>query len=104
MRLPIPRPLVFLFLSFGALTLPAHAADGQTVYEKTCAACHASGVADAPRFGDRGAWAPRLASGVPALLASVTKGKGAMPPKAGNTKLSPAELRAAMDYMLAAAR
>lgn len=104
MRLPIPRPVEFLFLSFGALALPAQAADGRAVYETSCAVCHATGVADAPRFGDRGAWAPRLATGVPALVASVTRGKGAMPPKAGNAKLRGGDIRAAVEFMVAAAR
>lgn len=102
MCLPIPRYPAILFLSFGLTTLPASAADGKATYEQTCAVCHATGVANAPRFGDKGAWAPRLATGVPALMASVTKGKGAMPPKAGNNKLKPADIQAAVEFMMAA--
>ena len=44
-----------------------------------------AGVANAPKLGDKAAWAPRAATGKDALLASVIKGKGAMPPKAGAT-------------------
>lgn len=80
------------------------AQDGKAVYEKTCVACHATGVANAPKFGDKAAWAPRAATGKAALLAAVKNGKGAMPPKAGNADLKDAEITAAIDYMLAAAK
>lgn len=95
-------------LSFGIGLLAcvagqAQAADGKAVYDKTCVACHASGVANAPKFGDKAAWAPRIATGNAALLASVIKGKGAMPPKAGTT-LGDEDLKAAIDYMVSAAK
>ncbi len=93
------------FLTFGiAAAMPALAADGKAVYDKTCAMCHAAGVANAPKFGDKAAWAPRAATGKAALLASVLKGKGAMPPKAGNASLKDDEIQAAIDFMLAAAK
>lgn len=82
----------------------AFAADGKAVYDKTCVACHASGVANAPKFGDKAAWAPRVATGKDALLASVVKGKGAMPPKAGNAALTDDEIKAAIDFMVSAAK
>jgi cytochrome c5 len=85
-------------------TVPALAADGKAVYEKTCALCHAAAVAGAPKFGDKAAWAPRAATGKPALLSAVIKGKGAMPPKAGAPSLSEADIAAAIDFMLAAAK
>ena len=95
-------------LSFGIGLLAcvagqAFAADGKAVYEKNCVACHATGVANAPKFGDKAAWAPRAATGKDALLASVLKGKGAMPPKAGTT-LGDDDLKAAIDYMVGAAK
>lgn len=86
------------------LVQPALAADGKAVYDKTCAACHATGVANAPKFGDKAAWAPRVATGKDALVASVVKGKGAMPPKAGAANLSDDDIKAAVDYMLAAVK
>jgi cytochrome c5 len=76
------------------------AVDGKKVYDTTCTACHAAGVANAPKPGDKAAWAPRLKQGNDALLQSVLKGKGAMPPKAGNPALSDAEIRAAIDFMV----
>jgi cytochrome c5 len=80
------------------------AADGKAVYDKTCVACHGTGVANAPKFGDKAAWAPRIATGKPALLKSVKNGKGAMPPKAGNAALTDDEISAAIDYMVSAAK
>jgi cytochrome c5 len=79
---------------------PAVAADGKTVYGQTCVACHGTGLAGAPKLGDKSAWSPRLGSGKVALVATVVKGKGAMPPKAGNASLSEDDIRAAVDYML----
>jgi len=78
--------------------------DGKKVFDTTCTACHTPGVAGAPKFGDKAAWAPHLAHGVDALYAFALKGKGAMPPKGGNTALSDAEVKAAVDYMVAAAK
>ena len=77
---------------------------GKSTYEATCAVCHASGVAGAPKFGDKAAWAPRIAQGLPALHASALKGKGAMPPKGGNMSLSDEAVKAAVDYMANAAK
>jgi cytochrome c5 len=76
-------------------------ASGKEVYDKACMACHLTGVAGAPKFGDKAAWAPRLAAGVDGLVKSVISGKGAMPPKAGNASLSDGEIKAAVEYMLA---
>lgn len=78
--------------------------NGKKVYERACIACHASGVAGAPKLGDKAAWAPRLGAGLDALTASAIKGKGAMPPKGGNTSIPDADIRAAVEYMAAAAK
>jgi cytochrome c5 len=82
----------------------AQAADGKAVYDATCVVCHASGVANAPKLGDKEGWGPRMATGKAALLKSVQTGKGAMPPKAGNANLSDADIMAAIDYMLASVK
>lgn len=77
---------------------------GKTVYESTCAACHGSGVAGAPKFGDQAAWGPRVAQGAPKLHEHAIKGfqgkTGMMPPKGGNTALSDADVIAAVDYIV----
>ena len=84
----------------GAAGQKAGPADGKSVYDKVCTACHAAGVAGAPKLGDKAAWAPRVKTGLPTLMQSVLKGKGAMPPKGGNPSLSDAEIRAAVDFMV----
>lgn len=56
---------------------------GEQVYQARCAACHATGAAGAPKFGDAGLWGPRVKNGFEALLTSVLKGKNAMPAQAG---------------------
>jgi cytochrome c5 len=66
----------------------------------TCMACHATGVAGAPKKGDAVAWAPRIALGADALVKSVLNGKGAMPPKAGNPSLSEEQVRSAVQYLI----
>jgi len=81
-------------------TPAASSADGKAVYDKVCFACHAQGLAGAPKLGDQAAWGPRIKQGTNTLLQSVTQGKGAMPPKAGNPSLTDAELRAGVDYMV----
>jgi cytochrome c5 len=68
------------------------------IVKETCAACHQAGVANAPKLGDKAGWAPRLKQGLNGLLASVIKGKGAMPPRAG-TSLSDEELAGAVVLM-----
>ena len=93
-----------LVLATMGVASTAMAADGKAVYDQTCAMCHAAGVAGAPKFGDKAAWAPRLGAGKAALVGSVVKGKGAMPPKAGNAALSDADIAAAVDYITAAAK
>jgi cytochrome c5 len=81
----------------------ASAGAGEALYKQACSVCHVAGVAGAPKFGDKAAWAPRVATGVDALVASVIKGKGAMPPK-GGTAASEADIKSAVEFMLAAVK
>ena len=87
-----------------AAVAAAPAASGKDVYDKNCVACHAAGVAGAPKAGDKAAWAPRVASGIDALYANSLKGKNAMPPKGGNLSLADADVKAAVDYMVGLAK
>ncbi len=77
---------------------------GEEVYKSTCMACHGAGVANAPKFGDKKAWAMHLMHGTEHVYENALKGKGAMPPKGGNLTLSDAEVKAAVDYMLGAVK
>jgi cytochrome c5 len=81
----------------------AGAGNGEALYKQACMMCHAAGVAGAPKLGDKAAWAPRVAQGLPAMVQSAIKGKGAMPPKGGSTA-SDADIRAAVEYMVNAAK
>lgn len=78
--------------------------DGATVYNTICMACHATGLAGAPKTGDKAAWAPRIATGLEALLKSATNGKNAMPARGGNAGLSDDELKAAVEYLVGQAK
>ena len=73
------------------------------LYSQACAVCHATGVANAPKLGDKAAWAPRIQQGLPQLVQSAIKGKGAMPPN-GGTAASETEIRAAVEYMVGASK
>ena len=86
-------------LEIGGAGAAAGARNAADIVKGTCAACHQTGAANAPKLGDAAAWAPRIKTGVNAMVQSVIKGKGAMPPKAGNPALSDAEIRAAVDFM-----
>ena len=90
-------------LAAATLTLSAglsQAADGKDVYNQACAMCHVPGLANAPKFGDKEAWAPRVKTGREALLNAVLKGKGAMPAKGGNAAASDADIKAVVTYMV----
>jgi len=88
-----------------AAAAAAPSRDGNQVYQASCIACHGAGIVGAPRLGDKGQWAKRIAKGVDALYASALNGMqggaGAMPAKGGNPALSDAEVKAAVDYMVA---
>ncbi len=78
---------------------PAVLRAGEQVYTGQCAACHASGAAGAPKFGDAATWGPRIKIGYDALLASVLKGKGAMGAQGGGD-YSDAELGRAVVHLV----
>jgi cytochrome c5 len=77
---------------------------GKKIYDTTCMACHAAGVAGAPKLGDKAAWAPRIAQGMDTLHTHALKGfqgkAGMMPPKGGNMGAKDEDVKAAVDYMV----
>lgn len=81
-------------------------ASGESVYQSSCAACHASGVAGAPTFGDPAAWSERISQGKETLYDHAINGfqgdAGNMPAKGGNTSLSDEAVKAAVDHMVEA--
>jgi cytochrome c5 len=94
-------------LAAPALDQPAAAAadlPGDAVYNQACVACHGAGIAGAPKFGDKAAWAPRIAQGLDTLHTHALQGfqgkAGYMPPKGGRTDLSDQSVVNAVDYMV----
>ncbi len=81
---------------------------GKATYDGACFACHASGAAGSPKFGDKAAWAPRIAQGVAVLKKHAKEGfkgnSGFMPAKGGRADLSDAAVEAAVEYMVSQAK
>lgn len=92
----------------GGAAAPAPGADSgdkaKTIYTMSCAACHTTGAAGAPKLGDKSMWDPRIKSGMDMLYNSALKGKNAMPAKGGNASLSDADVKAVVDYMVSQAK
>jgi cytochrome c5 len=86
-------------LEIGPPAAAPGARSGEAIVQATCAACHQAGVAKAPKIGDKNDWAAPIKQGVNALVQSVIKGKGAMPPKAGDPSLTEDEIRRAVVHM-----
>ncbi|OZI20673.1 cytochrome c5 family protein [Bordetella genomosp. 9] len=77
---------------------------GEKLYKTTCFACHAAGVAGAPKFGSKADWDKYIQTGMDTMVKTAITGKGAMPPKGGAANASEADIRAAVEYMVQAAK
>src|SRR2546426_9064792 len=86
-------------VEFSAAGAAAGSRTGEQVYKAVCATCHQAGVANAPKLGDKAAWAPRIKEGLGELVKDALKGKGAMPPKGGNPSLTDDEVTRAVVFM-----
>lgn len=78
--------------------------EGKVIYEGVCHTCHAAGLLGAPKFGDKGAWGPRIAKGTATLHQHALQGFNAMPAKGGNADLLDVEVTNAVDYMVSQAK
>ena len=91
-----------------AATASSAVLPGEQVYNTTCVACHGAGIAGAPKFADKAAWAPRVAEGLAVLHKHALQGyqgkTGVMPPKGGRTDLADQSIENAVDYMANAAK
>lgn len=93
-------PLSSLFLIAGfSLSLPALAQSGENTYKQVCAACHGTGVLNAPKFGDKAKWAPLIAEGQVTLTAHAYVGVRGMPAKGGNPNMTIETFSDAVVYM-----
>jgi cytochrome c5 len=88
-----------------ALAVPK---DGHDLYESLCKTCHGTGLAGAPKSGDKSVWGPRIAEGKPTLyqhaLSGYTGKTGVMPAKGGRTDLSDDLIKQGVDYLVSLAQ
>jgi cytochrome c5 len=101
------KVLKLAFLAVASLaTMAATAAGkpdlaaGEKLYGATCVACHGSGVLNAPKLGDKAAWAPRIKQGKPTLYKHALEGFKMMPAKGGNAALKDDEVQSAVEFMV----
>lgn len=109
----LSRTLLFTLILAGNVGATGAAladeSDGaQAVYERACAACHSGGFGGfftgAPKTGKKSDWEPLLVKGVDGLVASTLKGVGKMEARGGCADCSDADIRAAVEYMVAKSR
>ena len=86
-------------VEFGTAGAAAGARSGEEIVKSVCTACHQAGVANAPKIGDRNAWAPHIKQGLKGMVATAIKGKGAMPPRGGDASLTDDEIARAVAFM-----
>ncbi len=102
-----PAPVASVAPAAVASATPAKT-DGKKAYDSACVACHGMGIAGAPKFGDKAAWSARIAQGANVLHDHAIKGyqgkAGVMPPKGGAASMPDADVKAAVDYMVSAAK
>lgn len=78
---------------------PCVARTGESIYKETCATCHATGIANAPKIDDKAAWEPRMENGIDGLVKTAIAGKGAMPARGGNPAITDEEMKEIILYM-----
>jgi cytochrome c5 len=104
---PVAAPVTANSATNTAANTSAQSSSGKALYESACIACHGAGIAGAPKFGDKAAWAARIARGTNVLHEHALKGfqgkAGVMPPKGGSSAPD-ADVKSAVDYMVSAAK
>lgn len=79
---------------------PAEARSAEKIYNTSCFACHGAGIAGAPKLGDPGVWASRVANGFDAMVSNAINGINAMPPRGTCMDCSDEEIQATVQYMV----
>lgn len=104
---PAPAPAAAAPAPAPVAAVAADGGQGEALFKKTCAMCHQTGVAGAPKLGDKADWGPRIAQGKETLYKHAIEGfngsKGAMPAKGGNPSLKDDEMKTIVDFMIAKA-
>jgi len=93
------QPVADQGFTFKDVSGPKQLQSGEAVYKMVCSACHATGAAGSPKFGDNGAWGPRIAQGYDTLVKHAIAGIRAMPAKGGNPDLDDVEVARAVVHM-----
>ena len=93
------QPVADLGFTLKDASGPKQLQSGEAVYKMVCSACHDTGAAGAPKFGDAAAWGPRLAQGYETLLTHAVAGIRMMPAKGGNPDLDEVEVARAVVHM-----
>ena len=105
--MPVAPVVVAAVAAAPAAPVKAAAGAGEALYKQACIACHAAGVAGSPKFGDKAAWAPRVAEGLDTLYQHAINGyqgkNGVMPPK-GGSGASDDDVKAAVRYITDASK
>ena len=92
-------------IAFAVLPVAAHAEmSGEQVFKSVCTTCHTPGMMGAPKFGDKKAWAPRIAQGEEVLVQHALKGIRMMPARGGKASLTDGEVKGAVQYMVSHAK
>jgi cytochrome c5 len=97
------KPVADIAIQAGGTASAPGTNTGEEVYKSACTVCHQTGVANAPKFGDKAAWAKLIVEGLERLSIDAIKGVRGMPPRGGNPNLSDAEVTRAIVYMANAA-
>jgi cytochrome c5 len=90
--------LIAVMLTFGSSSTVF--ANGEAIYKQVCMSCHSSGVARAPKVGDKAKWAPLIKEGQAILTAHGYVGVRGMPAKGGKPDLSVEHFVQATVYMV----
>ena len=102
------KKMTLLLAMMGAMSAGSSfaAADrsGEVVFKAACTVCHTAGLMNAPKLGDKAAWKPRIAQGMPMLYDHAIKGIRTMPAKGTCAACSDKEVKNAVDYMVSKAK
>jgi cytochrome c5 len=93
------KPVADENFTFHDVNAPKQLMTGEQVFQSTCVACHGTGVAGAPKMGDKVAWGARISEGFSTLVSHAISGIRAMPAKGGNPDLDDIEIARTVAYM-----
>ncbi len=93
------KPVAQVVVANESESVAENSISGDAIVKANCAMCHASGLMEAPKIGDAGLWAPRIAQGKKTLINNAIKGIRMMPARGGNAKLTDEEVAAAVISM-----